>query len=55
MLFRSLPLVAIMLLAQSARIRREETLLAERFGDAWRAYTSRTGALWPRLGGAPRP
>ena len=51
----ALPLVAIMLLAQSARIRREETLLAERFGDTWRAYAARTGALWPRLGGAPRP
>lgn len=45
----ALPLVALMLAAQLARVRREERLLAERFGDEWRAYASRTGALLPRL------
>lgn len=33
-----------------ARVGREEKLLAEHFGDEWRAYRSRTGALWPRFG-----
>lgn len=46
----ALPLVGLMLLAQVARIRREEALLAEHFGEAWRAYAARTGALLPRLG-----
>ncbi|MEY4374724.1 MAG: hypothetical protein RL760_891 [Candidatus Eisenbacteria bacterium] len=46
----ALPLVGVMLLAQLARIRREETLLAEHFGPAWKAYAARTGALLPRLG-----
>ncbi len=48
----ALPLVAVMLAAQLARERAEERLLEERFGDAWRAYARRTGALLPRL--APR-
>jgi len=48
----ALPMVAIMLAAQLARVRAEEALLAEHFGDAWRAYASRSGALLPRwLGG----
>ncbi len=48
----ALPLVAVMLAAQLARIRAEESLLAEHFGDAWRAYAARSGALLPRaLGG----
>ncbi|MFM8559990.1 MAG: methyltransferase family protein, partial [bacterium] len=46
----ALPWVAVMLAVQVARIRREETLLAGRFGEAWTAYASRTGALWPRWG-----
>lgn len=46
----ALPWVAVMLAVQVARIRREETLLAGRFGEAWIAYASRTGALWPRWG-----
>lgn len=46
----ALPLVAVMFAAQLARIRAEERLMAERFGDAWREYAARTGGLWPRLG-----
>ena len=46
----ALPLVVLMLAAQAARIRREEALLAERFGGEWTAYAARTGALLPRLG-----
>jgi protein-S-isoprenylcysteine O-methyltransferase Ste14 len=45
----ALPLVALMLAAQLARVRAEEALLAARFGDEWRAYARRTGALLPRL------
>ena len=45
--------VLLMRVAIEARIRREERLLASRFGDAWRAYRARTGALWPRLGATP--
>ena len=39
-----------MLVAQLARIRREEALLARHFGAEWAAYAARTGALlpWPR-------
>jgi protein-S-isoprenylcysteine O-methyltransferase Ste14 len=46
----ALPLWAIMLAAQWMRIRREETLLAGHFGEPWRAYAARTGALLPRIG-----
>jgi protein-S-isoprenylcysteine O-methyltransferase Ste14 len=46
----ALPLVGLMLLAQLARIRREEALLAAHFGQAWRDYAARTGALVPGLG-----
>lgn len=46
----ALPLPAIMLAAQLARIRAEEALLAEHFGDGWRAYAARTGALLPKFG-----
>lgn len=49
----ALPLVLLMRVAQGARIRREEALMARTFGDAWRAYADRTGALLPRIG-APR-
>lgn len=45
----ALPLVALMLAAQLARIRAEETLLAQHFGDAWKAYAARSGALLPKL------
>lgn len=48
----ALPLVALMIVAQLARVRAEERLLDERFGDSWRAYARRTGALLPRF--APR-
>lgn len=50
----TLPLVALMLAAQLSRVRREERLLAERFGGEWSAYAARTGALWPGPG-AGRP
>jgi protein-S-isoprenylcysteine O-methyltransferase Ste14 len=45
----ALPLVALMLAAQLVRVRAEEALLAARFGDEWRAYVRRTGALLPRF------
>ena len=40
-----------------ARVRREEAMLLEQFGDSYRAYMERTGRLLPRLrrSGAPRP
>jgi protein-S-isoprenylcysteine O-methyltransferase Ste14 len=34
----------------SARVRFEERVLEEQFGDAYRAYAKETGALLPRLG-----
>jgi protein-S-isoprenylcysteine O-methyltransferase Ste14 len=43
----ALPLVALMLVAQLARVRREEAVLARTFGAAWDAYAARTGALLP--------
>jgi protein-S-isoprenylcysteine O-methyltransferase Ste14 len=45
----ALPVPALMLAAQLARVRREEALLAASFGEAWTDYASRTGALLPRL------
>jgi protein-S-isoprenylcysteine O-methyltransferase Ste14 len=33
-----------------ARVGNEERMLADHFGDAWRAYCSRTGRLVPRFG-----
>jgi len=48
----ALPLPALMLVAQLARIRREETLLSRHFGDAWVRYREHTGALLPRFGRA---
>lgn len=42
------PLPLLMFAAQRLRIRSEEALLTERFGDEWRAYARRTGALLPR-------
>lgn len=48
----ALPLVVAMRLAHAARIRREEAALERHFGDAWRDYARRSGALLPRLGGA---
>jgi protein-S-isoprenylcysteine O-methyltransferase Ste14 len=40
-----------------ARVRREEAMLLEQFGDSYRVYMERTGRLLPRLrrSGAPRP
>jgi protein-S-isoprenylcysteine O-methyltransferase Ste14 len=51
----ALPLVALMLWAQLTRVRREERLLATHFGEAWRAYAARTGALLPMLGRVRAP
>lgn len=51
--FRSMlawPLVALMYVAESARARREEALLEEHFGDAYRAYAKRTGRFLPKIG-----
>ena len=48
----ALPLPALMLAAQLARVRREEALLARHFGAQWTAYAARTGALLPRIGRA---
>lgn len=45
----ALPLAALMTAFQWDRVRREERLLAAHFGDEWRAYAARTGALLPRL------
>ena len=44
----ALPLVLVMLVAQLSRVRVEESLLEASFGEQWRAYTRRTGALLPR-------
>jgi len=41
--------VALMGVALGARVRSEERVLAEHFGEAWRVYRGRTGAFWPRL------
>ena len=45
----ALPLALQMTAFQWDRVRREERLLESQFGDAWRAYAARTGALLPRL------
>ena len=45
----ALPLAFAMTLFQWDRVRREERLLEQQFGDAWRAYVAKTGALLPRL------
>jgi protein-S-isoprenylcysteine O-methyltransferase Ste14 len=45
----ALPLLAAMAWFQWRRVRHEEAVLAGRFGDGWRAYAARTGALLPRL------
>jgi protein-S-isoprenylcysteine O-methyltransferase Ste14 len=45
----ALPLAALMTAFQWHRLRREEKLLEGQFGDAWRDYAARTGALLPRL------
>lgn len=44
----ALPFALVMVLVQADRVRREERLLAEHFGEAWRSYARRTGALFPR-------
>jgi protein-S-isoprenylcysteine O-methyltransferase Ste14 len=44
--------LALFTWVMAGRVRKEEGLLAARFGDAWRDYRARTGAFVPRLGGA---
>ena len=39
---------ALLALLLAARVRREEALLEERFGEEWRRYRERTGAFLPR-------
>ena len=51
----ALPLAAAMTVVQIDRVRREEAMLAGHFGDAWRDYARRTGALLPRLAGRRAP
>ena len=45
----ALPLVAAFAGLLQARIAREEVLLEQHFGDAFRDYRRHTGGLWPRL------
>jgi protein-S-isoprenylcysteine O-methyltransferase Ste14 len=40
--------VALLLGLLLGRVRREEAMLAEHFGDSWREYRGRSGAFWPR-------
>jgi protein-S-isoprenylcysteine O-methyltransferase Ste14 len=47
----TLPLAALMLLVLFARLRSEERVLERHFGEEYRSYRARTGALLPRLGG----
>jgi protein-S-isoprenylcysteine O-methyltransferase Ste14 len=42
--------VAILFGILVARVRREEAMLSEHFGETWSAYRARSGAFWPRLG-----
>ena len=44
----ALPLWVLMVIAQGLRVRREERMLAAHFGEAWKHYAARTGALLPR-------
>jgi protein-S-isoprenylcysteine O-methyltransferase Ste14 len=43
------PLFALMWVAQSARARREESLLEEHFGGVYRDYAKRTGRFLPKI------
>jgi protein-S-isoprenylcysteine O-methyltransferase Ste14 len=47
-----LPVAALLLLLGS-RMRREEAMMAEHFGESWREYRARSGPWWPRVGGRP--
>ena len=47
----TVPLLVAMGLAIASRVRKEEELLEERFGDAFRGYRARVGGFLPRLGG----
>jgi protein-S-isoprenylcysteine O-methyltransferase Ste14 len=44
----TLPLAAALLLLLHARVRREEQVLGRHFGESYREYHGRTGALLPR-------
>jgi protein-S-isoprenylcysteine O-methyltransferase Ste14 len=43
--------LALFSLLIGGRVRKEEALLATRFGEAWRDYRAHSGAFLPRLGG----
>ena len=43
------PLVVISILMLYTRLDKEEAMMLEQFGDAYRAYMRRTGRLLPRL------
>ncbi len=45
----TLPLAAAMAVVQLARIRVEEQVLEQRFGDEFRSYRTRTGSFFPKL------
>ena len=51
----ALPLALVMTFFQLDRVRREEALLAGAFGEAWRDYAQRTGALLPRFAARRAP
>lgn len=43
------PLVATLPILVAVRIRNEEALMVEQFGDDYRTYMQRSGRFWPRL------
>jgi protein-S-isoprenylcysteine O-methyltransferase Ste14 len=51
----ALALPALLAVAIAARVRVEERLLDEAFGEAYRAYRARVGGFVPRLAAGPRP
>ena len=53
--FVGLAWFAVLTLVMLSRVRREEDVMMERFGDAYREYAARTGRFLPRLRGRQRP
>ena len=47
-LLLGVPLAAFLLLL-SLRVRDEEKMMADRFGEEWTAHVARTGLLWPKI------